>query len=574
MAVKCRWLPLSLLIVALSVQSDPLQYSLTGLEGEQEKNAELYLKALPAIEPTQLNAMRPKIREAVEQALMALGYYSPSIRLSLGPDNQQRLTIAVEAGDPVTIRHLHVTLTGGASEDRAFRRLMETLPFKEGDILNHSVYESVKSELTDLALSRGYFDAKMRAHSIKVYPPLLAADITLTLDSGRRYKFGEIEYGPMSPATEKLLETLINFKPGDNYKAIKLGKLNRDISSTGYFSQIDIRPLKEKATDYHVPVYMGVVPKTAHEIETGIGFATDEGPRISLSWDKPWLNEKGHSVSNELKLSQINAEITSSYKIPAGNPLRDYYSLEAGYQKTQQDDTNSELISASVNRWAKRPESWDRNLFLRLEYEDYVQADRPGRSLLLIPGVAYNRRVVRGRDGLDPQKGQSHNVKLEVSYTGWGSDTSFVKLWGRTKWLTTVAEKHRFIGRAEQGFIEVDKIAALPPSIRFFTGGDQSVRGYSYESISPKDQNNKLIGAQYMTAASVEYNYEFIEKWRLATFVDTGTATNDYKDDWKIGTGFGIRWVSPLGPLRLDLAWAISEPDTPWRIHFSMGPDI
>ena len=574
MAVKHGWLHLLLLLAALPAWADPIHYQLTGLDDELEKNAELYLEALPPVEPNQFKSMRPDIREAIQNALMALGYYSPAIQMSQEKERKEQINIEVVAGNPVTIRNLNIVFTGDALEDNAFKRLLKNLPFKEGDILNHSTYEGVKSQITDLALSHGYFDAKMTKNAIKAYPPLLAADIEITLESGRRYRFGDIKYGPMSPATEKLLETLVNFKTGKHYKSLKLSKLNRDISSTGYFSQIDIRPLKDKAVDYQVPIYIGVVPKTAHEIETGIGYSTDEGARVSVSWDKPWLNEKGHSITNELKLSQVNAELTSRYKIPADNPLRDYYTLEAGYKKTQQDDTDSELLSASINRWAKRPESWDRNLFVRLEYEDYVQADESGVSLLLIPGVAYNRRHVIGPDGLDPKEGQVHNVKLEVSYTGWGSDTTFAKLWGRTKWLTTVAEKHRFIARAEQGLIEVDRVNDLPPSIRFFTGGDQSVRGYSYESISPKGENGKLIGAQYMTAASVEYNYEFIEKWRVATFIDSGTATNDYKEDWKIGSGVGIRWVTPLGPLKFDLAWAVSEPDKPWRIHFSMGPDI
>ena len=574
MAVNYRWLILLLMLTVLPIQAEPVRYHLTGLKNDLEKNAELYLESLPPIEPYQFNSMRPDIRETLQHALMALGYYSPVINIEQDEKDKELINIEVSSGDPVTIRNLKVSLTGDALEDDAFKRLIKSLPFKEGDVLHHSLYESVKSQLTDLALSRGYFDARLNEHSIKVYPPLLAADIELSLDSGRRYRFGEAQYGPMSPATEKMLDTLINFKSGKKYKALDLSTLNRDISSTGYFSQIDIRPLRDQTVDYHVPIYIGVVPKTAHEIETGIGYSTDEGPGVSLNWDKPWLNDKGHSISNKLKISQVNTELTSRYKIPAGNPLRNYYSLEAGYKKTQQDDTDSELLSASINRWTKRPESWDRNLFLRLEYEDYIQANESGRSILLIPGIAYNRRIIKGRDGLDPKAGQIHDVKLEVSYTGWGSDTSFTKLWGRTKWLTTIADNHRIIGRAEQGLIQVDKINNLPPSIRFFTGGDQSVRGYDYETISPKDSAGKLIGAQYMTAVSAEYNYEFIEKWRIAVFIDSGIATNNYKEDWKIGSGVGIRWVSPLGPVKFDIAWAVSEPEKPWRFHFSMGPEI
>lgn len=150
-------------------------------------------------------------------------------------------------------------------------------------------------------------------------------------------------------------------------------------------------------------------------------------------------------------------------------------------------------------------------------------------------------------------------------------------MWGRAKWLTTFFQHHRVISRIEQGAIWVDDIQNIPPSIRFFTGGDQTVRGYSYESLSPRDSNGQLVGGQYLSVASIEYDYEIAENWRVALFVDSGTATNSYKKgqvEWQTGAGPGIRWVTPLGPLKLDFAFAISEPGSPWRIHFSMGPDL
>lgn len=562
------------LCLTVPVQAASLQYEINGLDSELKKNAELYLDALPAIDEKTKRQFIPKIYDALQNALMALGYYNPEIILT--PDNEKsdQLNIDITPGNPVIVRSLQIDLRGDAADDQAFRRLQKELPIREGDILNHGHYESLKSSLTDLTLARGYFDADMSEHSIQVHPDQLVADIHITLDSGPRYKFGETHYGPMSEATRKLIGTMINFQPGKLYLSGLLSKLNSSLSSTGYFSQIDIRPLKDLVQNYEVPIHVGVVPKTAHEIETGIGFSTDEGPRLSLTWDKPRINEKGHSISNSLALSRVNQEISSRYKIPTGNPLKDYLTLELGYKNKTQDDTESELISASIHNWKKRDDSWDRDIFFRVEYEDYTQGTQKGSDLLLIPGIAFNRRKVYGADGLDPHYGYNSNIKFEGASQRLGSDADFFKLWTRTKALTTVYKKHRFIGRIEQGAIWTNDIRDIPPSIRFFTGGDQSVRGYAYESISPKDKDSKLTGAKYLTAASAEYDYEFVEKWRLALFIDSGTATNNYQDPWKAGAGFGIRWVTPLGPLKFDLAFAVSEPDTPWRIHFTMGPDI
>ena len=156
----------------------------------------------------------------------------------------------------------------------------------------------------------------------------------------------------------------------------------------------------------------------------------------------------------------------------------------------------------------------------------------------------------------------------------WASDTRFVKIWGRTKWLRTYASKHRLIFRAEQGALLWGNLSEIPASQRFFTGGDQTVRGFGYESISPLDSSGKLSGALNVSAGSLEYNYQVAPKWRIATFVDAGTATNDYTDAWKIGTGIGGRWLTPVGQLRFDLAFGVSEQQVPYRLHFALGPEL
>ncbi|WP_245748867.1 autotransporter assembly complex protein TamA [Oceanisphaera psychrotolerans] len=140
--------------------------------------------------------------------------------------------------------------------------------------------------------------------------------------------------------------------------------------------------------------------------------------------------------------------------------------------------------------------------------------------------------------------------------------------------MRTIAEKQRLIARAEQGAVWVEDVQELPPSLRFFTGGDMTVRGFSYQSITPVDENGDRLGAKYATALSLEYDYKVAEKWRVASFVDTGTATNDYSEDWKVGTGVGVRWLTPVGAVRVDLAFGVSEEQVPMRIHFTLGPEL
>ncbi|WP_257281574.1 MULTISPECIES: autotransporter assembly complex family protein [unclassified Endozoicomonas] len=550
-----------------------LTYEVKGLKDGQKRNAERFLQTLPAIEPQQLPRYQSSIVEAVQKSLQALGYFQPTISMKMDDKDRDQLNIHVDPGQPVLIRTINIELKGDARKNRSFKRILKRSPLKKGAVFNSGEYEELKTTLSTQAQSLGFFDAQMQTHTVKVYPQENAADVELIFDSGKRYRFGDVVYGEIPENTRTLIQKMLTFKPGSRYQSIKLGNLNKELASTGYFQQIDIRPMRDKTVDYHVPIYIGVSPKKYHEIETGVGYSTDEGPRLSLTWDIPMINDKGHSLTNEALISAPRAELTSSYIIPYGNPLTEFYELQVGYQYKKQEDTVSNLGSTSIHKWKKNPQGWDRDLFLRIQYESYKQGLQHGESFLVIPGISMTRRHARGGK-LDPRSGYLIMSTAEFSDKYLGSDQNFVKFWGRTKGLTTLADKHRFIGRVEQGAIWINDVRKIPPSIRFFTGGDQTVRGYDYESISPKDADGKLTGAQYMTALSMEYNYQFLEHWRAAVFVDHGTATNDYRDDWKTGAGFGIRWITPLGALRFDVAFAVSEPDTPYKLHFTMGPEI
>ncbi|HAI23845.1 MAG TPA: outer membrane protein assembly factor, partial [Alcanivorax sp.] len=117
-------------------------------------------------------------------------------------------------------------------------------------------------------------------------------------------------------------------------------------------------------------------------------------------------------------------------------------------------------------------------------------------------------------------------------------------------------------------------VTELPASIRFFAGGDASVRGFAYESLGPLDNDGEVIGGRHLLVGSLEYDHPISEQWSLAVFTDAGNAFNNF-DDYEIrhSAGFGVRWRSPLGPIRVDFARGIEE-GREWRLHLSMGPDL
>jgi translocation and assembly module TamA len=124
------------------------------------------------------------------------------------------------------------------------------------------------------------------------------------------------------------------------------------------------------------------------------------------------------------------------------------------------------------------------------------------------------------------------------------------------------------------GYIFSDAFADVPYNLRYFSGGDQSIRGFDYKSLSP-EVNGFKTGGQALGIGSVEYNYEFRQGWRGAVFSDFGNAYNEnFSNGTAYGVGLGLRWASPIGPVRIDVASGISDPGKPIRVHFFIGSQL
>ncbi|WP_341503540.1 autotransporter assembly complex family protein [Gallaecimonas sp. GXIMD4217] len=556
------------LVFSLGAAAEPVRFTVEGLDGELARNVELYLKQLPDLEPAQVRGYRDGIRLKVEQALQALGHYNPHVDIIHRADAPGEVRVAVQAGEPVRYRSVDIQLLGEAGDDDAFQALLAQSQVRLGAVLNHPHYDDLKAGLTTLALHRGYFDGTWQLSEVRVHPRENAADVTLHYQGGRRYRFGELNIDSDRPVAS-ILASIQVLEPGQPYLAAKLAELSRALSATGYFQQVLVRPQLDEARDGTVPLKVSLKAKADNQVEVGIGVSTDEGPRTSLKWRKPWINDAGHSLGSEFKVSAPRQELSLDYRIPRGDPRLQFYSLQGGFQRLHLEDTDSRRSTAAIHRFDKQEEGWNRDLFIRAEYETYTQADQEDRSFLLIPGISFER--IRLRGGIDPHWGDSQILTLEFSERKWGSDARFVRAWGRSKWLRSLGDRHRVIARIEQGAVWVDEVTELPPSLRFFTGGDNTVRGFGYRTIGPRDADGELVGGKYSTALGLEYDYRFADRWRVAAFVDGGTATNDYQDDWKLGTGLGLRWLTPIGPIRFDLAFGVSEVHVPWRLHFAMG---
>ena len=549
----------------LDVRIDPANSAL-------KANIEAYVGSVEGRDETALRRLRRTVQQQAVQAAQALGYYQARIRARVrGDDKNPRLRIDVSPGEPVKLRTVDIRIEGPAAKLKSFR-VPGGDTLKPGAQLNHGTYEDAKRLIQNQASRFGFFRGQFTRQQLRVDPEAGVADIELVYASGPRFALGAVSFSGDYPFDEELLRRMVPFRQGEAYDSELIADLNQALQSSGYFDgvRVDASPLQAKGES--IPVAVHLTARKPRSLGVGLGFSTDVGPRAKFSWTRHWVNPQGHSLGTEAEVSGPRQNVGAWYEVPLDPPLTDKLRFTTGYQNEDLVDTESKQFTLGGEWLRKLPSGWQRSFSLGWLHEEYLLGDDSGNSSFLMPGFGYS--ILHADNKVDPHQGYRLQLETKVAKEGLLADADLAHVSAMAKGLTTFAGGHRLLGRAQVGFIATNDYSSIPPSLRFFAGGDQSVRGYDYQTLSPKNSRGDRIGGRYMVAGSVEYQYPLAEKWRLATFIDQGNSFNSLDfPSIKTGVGFGIRWVSPVGPLRLDLADGLDEGGG-WRIHFSMGPEL
>ncbi|WP_233473242.1 autotransporter assembly complex protein TamA [Metapseudomonas otitidis] len=557
--------PLALAKASLEVKVSPAN-------AELKANIEAFIGSLGDRDETALRRFRRAAEEQARQAAQALGYYQAEIDSQVRPGKDPVLQLDVQPGEPVRLRQVTVRVEGEAAALKAFK-VPKSKALAPGEPLNHGLYEDAKKLIQSQALRYGFFDGRFRSQRLDIDPRAGVADIELIYDSGPRYALGRVAFDGDTPFDPDLLARLVPFPPNTPYDADQVAKLSQNLQASGYFEEVRVDAQPEPGAGRLIPVKVRLGAVKPRTLGLGVGFSTDVGPRARANWTRHWINPQGHRLGAESEISTARQSVGTWYEIPLDPPLTDSLRFTSGFQREQLTDVESRRFTLGSQWQSKLPDDWQRVVSLRWEQEiyDFGDGSPNGRSSFLIPGIGYS--VTRSDNRLDPNQGYHLQLDVRAAKEGVLSDADMTYASAMAKGLYTLPGGHRLLGRVQAGGIATTDYGAIPPSLRFFAGGDQSVRGYDYQTLSPEDRQGNKVGGRYMVVGSAEYQYPIAERWRIAAFVDRGNAVNNLKDKLKTGAGIGVRWVSPVGPIRLDLAKALDDPGG-FRIHFSMGPEL
>jgi len=611
--------------------SASVEVGITGINGAARDNIAaapmlLALQSAESLSRQRLRRARPAIIEQSTQALKPYGYYNPRVSVKIDGDQQNwRLLISVEPGEPIKVSQLNIEVLGPGADNPVFRAWRNNWPLPVGSILLQQQYQQAKQELLQRARRHGYIAARLLQARIAVDPGIHSAAINLQLDTGERAVFGAVsdESGIIRDDTMQRLQP---FETGDFYAAELLDEWRSNLAASGYFDRIDIiERLSPEAQPPRIDLTLQLQARPKNTYTIGAGLGTDTGPRLTTGWDIHRLNRRGDTLSMGFGVQATDMEFftQAEYLRPIGDDPGEFLFASASVQRKDDDfefiDTASgepvfpeidgnrfnQLVNSGFIRQSQPWDGWSlkRRLFLGFLNESFntdpPQAD--SRQLLLLednpelqPLLNQDQQVLHAGFSWQLQKitGQGFNIegtnalwRVIGAVDGALSDISFLQSYLGLNYQRLLHENGKLIMSAEFGYTEASvtnlqleqggdtldfSLTQLPERFRFQAGGDRSVRGFGYQSLS-----NNRNGSNHLLTGSIEYEHRLSEDWSLAVFSDTGNAFNDFtrpKLQWS--AGLGARFYTAVGPIRLDLARQLDTGDNALRIHLTIGTPL
>ena len=576
-----RWSFCFLLLLPVAATGATLKYSVAGIKGKSLRNVEAYLGPPPETDSDRLNFISAA-RTKVENALQALGYYQPDITLTVQrTDPVWALDIQVEQGEPVRIRDIDIQILGPASDDEDITRLLDNIGFAAGDPLHHGHFEDFRKRLLSTGQQQGYLNGKITQSRVAVQVEAGTADVSITYASGPRFRFGEILYDK-ALIDPQLFDSLSTVEPGAYFEQSKLRKLQSSLQQTNYFSSVIVQPVRKRINRGQVPIEVRLQAAKRHSFEVGVGYSTDTEERVSMTWRTPKINRYGHSQITRVEYSPVNPSGRFTYSIPITDPLTDVAQLWLRLEENEYGDLKSQQLETGARR-EKKQDAWVYSYSLRGLRESWdAWYNDLENDYLLLGGIVSSRKYQGSV--VDPSGGFSQLYTLEGGSEALASDIDLLRMTAEFRYIVTPWQRHRFVGRAELGAVEIasgDR-SNLAPSLSFFAGGSQSIRGYAYQSVGVDEYVQRadgttkklVVGGDRLVVGSLEYQYYFTDTWRGALYVDGGDAFDEGDFDARVGAGFGIHYITPVGAFRVEIANSVSENNPSWYFHLTIGAEF
>jgi translocation and assembly module TamA len=573
-----------------------IRTEVTGVDSALRRNVLALLsleryKDRDRIEPDAVARLFRRVDGEVRDALKPYGYYAPTIRSTLTPEDRERdwrVRIDIDPGEPVLLDNISVVIHGPGAGDPVFAHVVAARTLVKGARLEHATYERVKTELQSAAATFGYLDARLLRSELRVDPQAHRADVYLELETGERYYFGATTI-EQDAIREAQLRRYLRYRDGEPYDAGKLLRTQFALDDSQFFKSVEVAPGERDPVTHSVPIRISA--RAGHNIYAiGAGYDANTGARGTISWLDPRVNDRGHRFRVQVQASETTRDFNARYDIPFGDPVLEKFSLLYLTQTLRisggpdtREATFRPVITQSLGRW-------QRILSLSLTHtvtSDVVNGRR--EDDLVVPGISY-AAVPEGYLGEDLFS-RTLYAELLGSHRVLGSNASFLRLDLRSERVLNLSERWHLLLRAEAGASAVKDFQQLPGIYRFYAGGDRSVRGFAFNELSPVDSRTVTdaltgqqvtlsvrAGGRHLLTGTFELERDLPRNLGIAAFTDFGNAFNRFGEPLAVSVGIGFRWRLPVVTVGIDVAKALHAPGLPSlpgpRLHLNISPRL
>ncbi|HEX7815324.1 autotransporter assembly complex family protein [Dyella sp.] len=553
------------------------------LKGAIVSTVELAQYANRDVTEAQARRLYQRAGDQVKLALQPYGYYEPSVDGDIKQQGKNwQVTLHVTPGEPVKVTSVDVKLDKTAASIPVIRRAQRAVERLKGQILNDGAYDGARDAVSGALTANGFLDARLVTHRVEVNRSEHSASIKLAWTAGQRYRYGTVHFEG-SQFREGFLDRYVPFKSGDYFDQDQLLQLQQALNGADYFSVVNVLPEVDEKANGRVDVKVELAPAKRTIYTGGPFIGTDTGVGLRGGMERRWVNDRGHKWKNELVVAQRLKTLSTLYTVPMPGQDQRSFNYGANFRDANTDTSKSrtlELVANETRLW----HGWTRTVGLHAlsgtftvgqqanENENEAGIEH-GRSTLLYPEVSLSRKQADNPTFV--RKGWGVNIYARSTVGTLASDTRFSQIAADAKWIRAFTRRDRLILRGAVGYTVTGDFNALPPQLRFFAGGDRSVRGYGYQTIGPKNDYDRVIGGKNLLVASTEVEHYFTRNWGMAAFVDAGNAFNGTDYNPRIGAGLGVRWLSPVGMIRVDLGTPINDAQRHGvELHLVIGPDL
>lgn len=527
-----------------------------------------------AEEPPDAELLTRLAHESEAQAreiLAAQGYVSARVSAEVfTSESPMRVRLVVKRGEVVRVRAVDVQFSGPitASSDpldaQAMEEVRSQFALQKGMIFTQERWLAAKQRALERVARRRWAGAKIAASEVRIDPGQSSAQIALTLESGPAFAFGKIAVQGLERYGDRRVESLRPYALGETYDRERLDRFQRRLASTGYFASAHVAIDTAAPDPTAAPVRVAVIEAPAHRIELSVGYGTDaQGYGSAELRDHDFLGS-ALRLRTRVEADFLEQRVESELSLPERVGWSDTAGIR--YEHSDIEDLVSNEVSLVLKSSAldelSRP-SWSGTFALSRQKAAGVLSESV-RALLL----EYTHTWHSTDDLIAPHRGWMAQLQLGVAPPGV-STRAFGRGIARTAFYVPLSARDDLALRAELGAVLAATSRGIPQSMLFRTGGSTSVRGYDLESLGD-NASGAVLGGRYFALASIEGTHWFNEKLGGALFVDAGNAWNEARRfHLALGYGAGLRVASPIGPLRIDVAYG--QDDGKVRLHFSLG---